>query len=111
MAGQAGREVAGPYRLRLARPRDDVRGGVRPHHPAGRAVARGRPGGLEVKTAVSEHPAVAEVAVIGVPDAAWGEVGRAFRDHRPRARCPTIGELRAFLTGAVGQVRAPRLPR
>jgi fatty-acyl-CoA synthase len=32
----------------------------------------------EVEQALHEHPAVAECAVIGVPDEAWGEVGRAF---------------------------------
>jgi len=28
---------------------------------------------LEIETLISEHPAVAEVAVLGVPDARWGE--------------------------------------
>lgn len=32
----------------------------------------------EVERAIYEHPAVAECAVIGVPDARWGEVGRAL---------------------------------
>lgn len=32
----------------------------------------------EVESALYEHPAVAECAVIGVPDAIWGEVGRAL---------------------------------
>lgn len=32
----------------------------------------------EVEQALYTHPAVAECAVIGVPDATWGEVGRAF---------------------------------
>lgn len=32
----------------------------------------------EVEQALHEHPAVAECAVIGVPDKTWGEVGRAF---------------------------------
>ena len=32
----------------------------------------------EVEQALYAHPAVAECAVIGVPDAVWGEVGRAF---------------------------------
>lgn len=31
----------------------------------------------EVERAIIEHPAVAEAAVIGVPDDEWGEVGRA----------------------------------
>ena len=32
----------------------------------------------EVEQALYAHPAVAECAVIGVPDPTWGEVGRAF---------------------------------
>lgn len=33
---------------------------------------------LQVEQALSRHPAVSEVAVIGVPDAQWGESVRAF---------------------------------
>lgn len=32
----------------------------------------------EVENALYDHPAVAEVAVVGIPDEQWGEVGRAF---------------------------------
>ena len=55
---------------------------------------------VEVEKAIAAHPAVAEVAVVGVPDERWGEVPRAFvalkadvgvaavraRDHRLGAR-------------------------
>jgi fatty-acyl-CoA synthase len=37
----------------------------------------------EVERALHAHPAVAECAVIGVPDERWGEVGRAFIVVRP----------------------------
>lgn len=33
---------------------------------------------VEVEAALMEHPEVAEAAVVGVPDARWGEVGRAY---------------------------------
>jgi fatty-acyl-CoA synthase len=41
----------------------------------------------EVEAVLTEHPAVADAAVLGVPDAQWGEVGRAFvvlREKEPR---------------------------
>ncbi|GAA4832944.1 long-chain fatty acid--CoA ligase [Kitasatospora terrestris] len=39
----------------------------------------------EVEDAILAHPAVAECAVIGVPDPRWGEVGRAVVVLRPGA--------------------------
>ena len=45
---------------------------------------------IEVEDALFSHPAVAEVAVIGVPDEKWGETVKALvvlapgRDARPR---------------------------
>ncbi|MER6005362.1 long-chain fatty acid--CoA ligase [Nonomuraea angiospora] len=60
----------------------------------------------EVEAAVYEHPSVAEVAVIGVPDATWGEVGRAFVITAP-GRGLTIGELRAFLAERLAKYKLP----
>ena len=43
---------------------------------------RGKAGGesvapVEIEAALKDHPAVEEIAVVGVPDEEWGEVGRA----------------------------------
>jgi len=38
---------------------------------------------LELESLISEHPAVSEVAVIGVPDTKWGERPRALVVLKP----------------------------
>ncbi|MEU6408145.1 long-chain fatty acid--CoA ligase [Microbispora sp. NPDC046933] len=60
----------------------------------------------EVEAAIFEHPSVAEVAVLGVPDARWGEVGRAFVVLRPGASV-TAGELREFLRSRLAKYKVP----
>jgi fatty-acyl-CoA synthase len=40
----------------------------------------------EVESVYAEHPAVREIAVVGVPDPTWGEVGRAFVVLEPGQR-------------------------
>jgi acyl-CoA synthetase (AMP-forming)/AMP-acid ligase II len=70
---------------------------------------------IEVEDALFSHPAVAEVAVIGVPDARWGETVKALvvlvagavatepeliehcRAHIAHYKCPTSVEFRAEL--------------
>jgi long-chain acyl-CoA synthetase len=60
---------------------------------------------IEVEEALSHHPAVAEVAVIGVPDARWGETVKAL----VVARSPvTPSELVAFARDRLAGYKLPR---
>jgi fatty-acyl-CoA synthase len=70
---------------------------------------------IEVEDCLCSHPAVAEVAVIGVPDEKWGETVKALvvvmgdasvseseliehcREHLAHYKCPTSVELRTEL--------------
>lgn len=36
----------------------------------------------EIETVLLEHPQIAEVAVVGIPDDRWGEVIGCFLPHR-----------------------------
>lgn len=60
----------------------------------------------EVEGVLFEHPAVAEAAVVGVPDDTWGEVGRAFVVPRSGATV-TPGELRDFLRPRLAKYKIP----
>ncbi|MFF0559545.1 long-chain fatty acid--CoA ligase [Streptomyces sp. NPDC004266] len=61
----------------------------------------------EVEDALLGHPDVAEAAVIGVPDARWGEVGRAVVVTRAGATV-TEGELIAHLEGRLARYKIPK---
>ncbi|CAM5306846.1 acyl-CoA synthetase [Streptomyces tanashiensis] len=61
----------------------------------------------EVEDVLLGHPDVAEAAVIGVPDARWGEVGRAVVVTRAGAAV-TEGELIAHLEGRLARYKVPR---
>jgi len=51
----------------------------------------------EVEDLVATHPAVAEVAVVGLPDAAAGEIACAALRLRPGAPAPALSDLAAHL--------------
>jgi len=53
----------------------------------------------ELEDLIATHPAVAEVAVVGLPDAAAGEVACAVLRLRPGSPPPTLADLAAHLTG------------
>jgi acyl-CoA synthetase (AMP-forming)/AMP-acid ligase II len=62
---------------------------------------------LEVEAALAGHPAIREVAVVGVPDATWGELVTAVvvSAHDDP---PTIADLRAHLDGRLAPFKHPR---
>ena len=61
----------------------------------------------EVESAVASHPAVAQVAVIGVPDADWGERVHAVVTLVPGADL-TIEELRVHCRSQIAGYKCPR---
>ncbi|HEY4122020.1 MAG TPA: AMP-binding protein [Byssovorax sp.] len=61
----------------------------------------------EVEQAIEEHPRVAEVAVVGVPDREWGERVRAFVVARKGASIDE-GELKAHCKS---RLAGPKIPR
>ncbi|MGH3202409.1 MAG: AMP-binding enzyme, partial [Streptosporangiaceae bacterium] len=61
----------------------------------------------EVEQAVAEHPAVAEVAVIGVPDDQWGESVKALVVLRPGQQA-TGAQVIAFARERLAHYKCPR---
>lgn len=61
----------------------------------------------EVESAIYDHDAVAECAVVGVPDERWGEVGLACVVVKP-GRSLTEGELREFLYARLARYKVPK---
>jgi long-chain acyl-CoA synthetase len=61
---------------------------------------------LEVETALLEHPAVAEVAIVGIPDADAGERPMAFVVRTPQAAV-TAEEIVAFAARTLAKYKVP----
>ena len=61
----------------------------------------------EIERAIETHPAVAGVAVIGVPDPKWGEVGKAVVELE-RDEALSCGELQDFLGERLGKFKIPK---
>src|SRR5262249_25966879 len=62
----------------------------------------------EVEHALASHPAFAEVAVVGVPDAEWGEIVTAVVVLRPGAAAPDVDALRAHCANRLAGFKQPR---
>jgi acyl-CoA synthetase (AMP-forming)/AMP-acid ligase II len=61
----------------------------------------------EVEAALAAHPCVAEVAVVGVPDARWGEIVCAVVVPT-RGAAPTLAELQSHCEGRLAGFKKPR---
>ena len=62
----------------------------------------------EVENALSWHPAVAEVTIVGRPDDKWGEVPVACIVPAPGAATPTLQDLRDFLDDKLARYKHPK---
>jgi fatty-acyl-CoA synthase len=63
----------------------------------------------EVEDAVADHPDVAEVVVIPVPDEQWGQVGKAVIELSPTAEGSlSLSSLREFLGDRLARFKHPR---
>ncbi|MEQ1569182.1 MAG: long-chain fatty acid--CoA ligase [Myxococcota bacterium] len=61
----------------------------------------------EVEAAIVQHPAVALAAVVGMPDAKWGEVGHAFVELQPGAAVDPQA-LSTFLQDRLARYKQPK---
>ncbi|MGH9075569.1 MAG: class I adenylate-forming enzyme family protein, partial [Acidimicrobiales bacterium] len=62
----------------------------------------------EVEAVLAEHPDLADVAVVGWPDAQWGEVVCAVVVGRPGHPVPTVDDLRAHCGSRLAAFKQPR---
>ncbi|MGH2690320.1 MAG: AMP-binding enzyme, partial [Actinomycetota bacterium] len=61
----------------------------------------------EIEAVYAEHPDVREIAVVGVPDPRWGEVGRAYVVPAPGAALDAEA-LRAWGRERLASFKLPR---
>ena len=60
----------------------------------------------EIENTLAHHPAIAESAVIGMPDARWGEVGCAFVVLRPDKKFDPV-EITSFCRQRIAPYKIP----
>jgi fatty-acyl-CoA synthase len=61
----------------------------------------------EVEKVFFTHPKIFGVAIIGVPDEKWGEVGKAFIIPRPGEKL-TSDEVFEFIKGIIAKYKVPK---
>jgi acyl-CoA synthetase (AMP-forming)/AMP-acid ligase II len=61
----------------------------------------------EIEEVLFAHPAVAEVAVVGIPDQTWGEVVAAFVRPAPGQPAPAPEELREHCREHLAPYKTP----
>ncbi len=62
---------------------------------------------IEVEKVLSDHPAVAEVAIVAAPDEKWGEVPKAYVGLKPGASA-SPEELIEWCRGRLARFKAPK---
>ena len=62
----------------------------------------------EVENAIAQHQAVAACAVIGIPDACWGEAVHAVIVCHPGSMAPSVDELRLHCRELIAGYKCPR---
>ncbi|NNE74620.1 MAG: long-chain fatty acid--CoA ligase, partial [Acidimicrobiales bacterium] len=65
----------------------------------------------EIERVLTDHPAVAEVAVVPRPDDVMGEIGVAVLGVRPGVAAPTLDDLRAFAADRLAGYKLPEAIR
>jgi acyl-CoA synthetase (AMP-forming)/AMP-acid ligase II len=65
----------------------------------------------EIELELERHPAIQEVAVVGVPHPEWGETVKAYLVLKPGEQIDRdwLAEIRRFLQGKIADFKLPRL--
>ena len=62
---------------------------------------------LEIEEKMLQHPSVSEVAVVGIPDKTWGEVGVAVCVWREKDKIPEL-EMKTWLKDKIANYKVPK---
>ncbi len=61
----------------------------------------------EVEKILLNHPEISQIAIIGVPDSKWGEVGAAFIVPKEKDKVISIEDVRDFLKDKIAKYKHP----